>query len=140
MTNKGLSETQRAGTAGTYLVAAKLSLEGFVATVTSRNARAVDILAYYPVTGRAFGIQVKTSSEKSTWKTDWNVKGVRDIAAPDLFFVFVKLWADKPHEFYVVHSKDVEQRLKTARGGWEWFKACEHDRDRWLLLKQAEGM
>ena len=63
MNEKASSKTQRAGLAGTYLVAAELTLKGFIATITCRNAKAVDILAYNPSLKKTIEIQVKTSSE-----------------------------------------------------------------------------
>lgn len=125
---------QRAGHAGTYLVAAELTLRGFVATVTSRNARAVDILAYEPKKRKAFAIQVKTNSEDSSWEVDFGVGGIHEIAAPDLFYVFVKLRKGQPHDFYIVPSEEVKKRAKGTQGKLEWVQVGENDRD-WGVLK-----
>ena len=125
------SKTQRAGLAGTYLVAAELTLKGFIATITCRNAKAVDILAYNPSLKKTIEIQVKTSSEDSSWETAWGVKGVKDIKSATLHFVFVKLQKGSPHKFYLVPSQGVAKRLKTASGGWEWFEAKEKDLLNW---------
>jgi hypothetical protein len=48
------------GTAGEYLVAAQLSLRGWLATVTIKNAPGVDVLAQHPEDGTLVAIQSKT--------------------------------------------------------------------------------
>jgi len=131
-----LDPKQRANLAGTYLVAAQLTFEGFIATLTSRNTQDIDILAYYPETGKTFSIQIKTSSESSSWRQSWSVKNAKELESPNLFYVFVTLEKDKKHKFYVVSSKDVIKRMKTAKGGWVWFDAKESDLDNWGLLKR----
>lgn len=125
------SKTQLAGLAGTYLIAAELTLKGFIATVTSRNAKAVDILAYNPSQKKTIEIQVKTNSEDSTWEVDWGVKGAKEIKSATLYYAFVKLQKGTPHKIYLVKSKDVAKNLKTARGGWEWFRVKEKDMLKW---------
>jgi hypothetical protein len=50
-----------AGVAGEYLVAGELSRRGWIASITLRNTRGVDILASNSELTRSVGIQVKTS-------------------------------------------------------------------------------
>ena len=60
--SKQKRQTQIVGNAGMYYVCYRLSLLGWNAMPTSRNAKGVDIVAYSP-DGNAFvGIQVKTLS------------------------------------------------------------------------------
>lgn len=125
--------TQQTGMAGTYLVAAKLTLAGCVATVTSRNARAVDILAYNPITRRSFAVQVKTNSITSSWETDFGVRGVQEIASPDLLYAFVQLKEDGSHQYFLVPSEEVKDRVNTAKPDWAWFSA--ETRDEWEARK-----
>ena len=49
------------GVAGEYFVAAELSRRGFVASLTLRNTRGIDVLASNADATRSVGIQVKTS-------------------------------------------------------------------------------
>jgi len=46
--------------AGEYLVAARLSLMGFLAVLTPRGAPGADLLVYDTANGRATALQVKT--------------------------------------------------------------------------------
>jgi len=90
---------------GTYLVAAQLSLHGFIATITSRNAPAIDILVYHPETSRTCGIQIKTTA--TTYKKDWTMDNPNKHA--NLFYVFVILdnSESEKHSFYVINSMDI---------------------------------
>jgi hypothetical protein len=47
--------------AGEFLTAGQLFKRGYLASVTLGNAKAIDILAHNPSTGRNFNVQVKTS-------------------------------------------------------------------------------
>jgi hypothetical protein len=55
-----------AGTTGVYFVAAELSLRNYTALVTTRNTKAIDILAFNDNTFRSVGIQVKTNAPTSS--------------------------------------------------------------------------
>jgi len=50
------------GVAGEYFVAAELSKRGYIASITLRNTKGVDILCSNSETSKAIGIQVKTNS------------------------------------------------------------------------------
>lgn len=56
---KALSSIQ-AGISGEYFVAAELSRRGYVASLTLRNTRGIDVLASNPDATKSVGIQVKT--------------------------------------------------------------------------------
>jgi hypothetical protein len=49
------------GVAGEYFVAAELSRRGYIASITLRDTRGVDVLASNQDAARSVGIQVKTS-------------------------------------------------------------------------------
>jgi hypothetical protein len=53
------------GVAGEYLVAAELSRRGYLASITLRNTRGIDILASNADATRSVGIQVKTNQHSS---------------------------------------------------------------------------
>jgi len=49
------------GVAGEYLVAGELSRRGYIASITLRNSKGVDILASNENASKTVGIQVKTN-------------------------------------------------------------------------------
>ena len=86
--SKKLSAIQT-GVAGEYFVAAELSRRGYVASITLRNTRSIDILASNEDATRSVGIQVKTSkSRKATWML---TKKAETLVGENLFYVFVRL-------------------------------------------------
>jgi len=50
------------GVAGEYLVAGELSKRNFIASITLRNTKGMDILASNSDASKSVGIQVKTTS------------------------------------------------------------------------------
>ena len=57
-----------AGVAGEYFVAAELSRLGYIASITLRNTKGIDILASNADASKQVGIQVKTNK---TNKPEW---------------------------------------------------------------------
>ena len=57
---KKRADGQTSGLAGELFVAAELLKRDIQTSVTFRNAKSIDLLAYYPETDRSFAIQVKT--------------------------------------------------------------------------------
>ena len=53
------------GVSGEYFVAAELSIRGYLASVTLRNSRGIDIIASNSNASRSVSIQVKTSKKGS---------------------------------------------------------------------------
>jgi hypothetical protein len=93
------------GVAGEYFVAAELSRRGFIASLTLRNTRGVDILASNSDATKSVGIQVKTSQGSGKgWMLNKKVEA--DIAT-NLVFVFVRLNALGAPDYYVVPKKAV---------------------------------
>lgn len=81
--------TTLSGVAGEYFVAAELSRRGYIASITLRNTRGVDILATNTEATRAIGIQVKTNQGSDK---DWILsRKVETDVADNLLFVFVNL-------------------------------------------------
>src|ERR1700730_1910834 len=85
------------GVAGEYFVAAELSRRGFVASLTLRNTRGIDVLASNADATKSVGIQVKTSQvalkeDRRYSDAHWmlNVKAETAIGT-NLFYVFVVL-------------------------------------------------
>ncbi|MER3496048.1 MAG: aspartate ammonia-lyase, partial [Armatimonadota bacterium] len=75
--------------AGEYFVAAELSRRGFIASISLRNTRGIDILATNAEATHSITIQCKTDQTlRSTWVL--NVK-CESFVADDHFYVFVIL-------------------------------------------------
>ncbi|MNR82475.1 hypothetical protein D3C72_132340 [compost metagenome] len=98
------------GIAGEYFVAAELTRRGFIASITLRNTRGIDILATPESGGQAIEIQVKTSQSEKWWLLSKACEEIRD---PGRFYVFVRLLDDhlRP-EFYIVPSRVVAVEAK----------------------------
>jgi hypothetical protein len=104
------------GIAGEYLVAADLSRRGFVASLTLRNTRGIDILASNRDATKSVGIQVKTSQRAAP---DWvmSKKAEQDVAE-NLFYVFVCLPPGAPASFHIVPRKVVGQYVRDSHRQW----------------------
>jgi hypothetical protein len=105
------------GVAGEYFVAGELSRRGYIASVTLRNSKGVDILASNQEATRQVGIQVKTNQYA---KPEWILNEKADTYyADNLFYVFVNLRDDRLRpDFYVVPSKDVAQYARSTHKEW----------------------
>src|SRR5438132_1002560 len=89
MTQRSRLSTTLSGIAGEYFVAAELSRRGYIASLTLRNTRGIDLLVSNPDATKSVGLQVKTNQGA---KRDWmlNKKAEVDVAT-NLFYVFVAL-------------------------------------------------
>lgn len=117
MAQRSRLSTGLSGVAGEYFVAAELSRRGYVASVTLRNTRGIDILASNSDATRSVGIQVKTNQGRGAeWILNRKVEAM-DLAE-NLFFVFVCLNEfDMPH-FYVVPRQDVKTYTSELHAQW----------------------
>jgi hypothetical protein len=105
------------GVAGEYYVAAELSARGYIASITLRNTKGVDILCSSADASKSVGIQVKTN-RKSTRAWMLNKKA-EDYFADNLFYVLVTLNNRKRHpDFFVVPSKTVAKYVKEGHAAW----------------------
>ena len=105
------------GVAGEYFVAAELSRRGFIASISLRNTRGIDILATNQAASRSITIQCKTNqSGQKHWML--NEKSERFFAA-DHYYVFVALSAatERP-SFHVVPSKTVAKFIADSHQQW----------------------
>lgn len=119
----GMSATQPstilAGVAGEYLVAGELSRRGWIASLTLRNTRGVDILVTSEDLERSAGIQVKTHRGS---KPDWILsKKAETITDESVFYAFVLLMDGGLPQYHIVASAVVAQH--TARSHSEWLAA-----------------
>ena len=104
------------GVAGEYFVAGELSRRGWVASLTLRNTRGIDILASNTDATRSVGIQVKTNSGK---KPHWllSQKAESDIAE-NLYYVFVNLNGTDVPEYYIVPRAVVAKQVRDGHKAW----------------------
>lgn len=112
------------GVSGEYFVAAELSRRGYIASITLRNSKGIDIIATKDTKSNVnkslsntVNIQVKTNS---SGKKDWilNAKA-DDYVQPSHFYVFVNLVEPEfLPEYHVVPSKDVANYVSTSHKEW----------------------
>lgn len=104
------------GISGEYLVAGELSRLGYVATITLRNTRGIDILASNLDASRAVGIQVKTAQGNDR---RWLLRKSAETYFDDnLFYVFVNLNKGSAPSFHVVPSEVVARRICEDHRAW----------------------
>ena len=113
------------GVAGEYLVAGELTRRGYVASLTLRNTRGIDILASDQDATKSVGIQVKTIQGGSRkWMLTKKSIEART-AAKNLVFVLVRLPRSGPAEFHVVPRSVVTRFAK--RGHARWLETPRRD-------------
>ena len=112
------------GVAGEYLVAGELTLRGYIASITLRNSRGIDIIASNADGSRSVSIQVKTNSDgKNSWMLS---KKAETFHSKNHYYVFVALQdlGQRP-SFYIVPSKVVAEYTFTSHS--EWLKGKKSD-------------
>ena len=115
-TNKGALTAVQSGVAGEYLCAGELSRQGFVASITLRNSKGVDILVTKENASKKVAIQVKTNYGTSArWVLGQKAE---DYYAKDLFYVFVNLNHGEAPDYYIVPSKTVADTIKGYYKEW----------------------
>ena len=104
------------GVSGEYFVAAELSRRGYVASITLRNTRGIDILASNADATRSIGIQVKTNQDAPR---EWilSKKAETNLAA-NLCYVFVALNGLEQPSFYIVPTAVVAQFVIESHRTW----------------------
>ena len=106
------------GVAGEYFVAGELSKRGYIASITLRNTKGVDIVCSNSEASKTVSIQVKTNRRSDT---NWVLnKKAEDYYADNLFYVFVNLNLEKDGvpAYYVVPSKFVADHARTTHQQW----------------------
>ena len=105
------------GVAGEYFVAGELSRRGYIASITLRNSKGVDILASNHEATKQVGIQVKTNHHG---KPEWILnEKAETYYARNLFYVFVSLKGDRVRpDYYVVPSKVVADYVRSNHKEW----------------------
>jgi len=105
------------GVSGEYFVAAELSRRGYVASVTLRNTRGIDILASNEEGSKTVNIQVKTKRFKvKDWMMNKKAESIKD---KNMFYVFVSLnEEDKKPDYYICPSSDVARYVTRRHKKW----------------------
>lgn len=110
------------GVAGEYFVAAELSRRGYLASITLRNSRGVDILASNRDATKSVAIQVKTNQRGvAEWILNQKVEAdVGDASSPEnLFFVFVNLPPNgEAPTYHVISRREVARLAKDGHDAW----------------------
>ena len=110
-------ESTLVGVAGEYLVAGELSLRGYIASITLRNSRGIDIIASNSNGSKSVSIQVKTnSSGVKSWILN---KKSEEYYSDNHYYVFVALnnLNERP-SFHIVPSIKVAQYISTTHANW----------------------
>ena len=104
------------GIAGEYFVAGELTRRGYIASLTLRNTRGIDILASNADATKSVGIQVKTNQGN---KRDWLLTAVAETdIAENLFYVFVRLNGVGVPEYYIVPRNVVAKHVRDGHRAW----------------------
>lgn len=108
--------TGLSGVAGEYFVAGELSRRGYIASITLRNTRGVDILVSGRDAARSAGIQVKTNQSSSK---GWILtKKAETLKENGLFYVFVNLNGAGAPTYHVVPSTVVAEYVSRTHSEW----------------------
>ena len=106
----------QSGIAGEYLVAGELSRRGYIASITLRHTKGIDVLAASADASRSVGIQVKTN--QGTYCKWLMNKSAETHCADNLFYVFVNLHHGGQPTFHVVPSNTVAAYLRESYARW----------------------
>ncbi len=102
-----VKEHQLTGMAGEFLVAGKLFKMGLQVSVTLGNAKAIDLFAHNPETGKNFNIQVKTLRKANCFDLDANK------IEEEYIYVFVILDGNDPVEnerYFLVDGNNLKKK------------------------------
>ena len=106
-----------AGVAGEYFVAAELSRRGYIASISLRNTRGIDILATNASARRSVTIQCKTTQlSRRSWVLN---EKCESFVSEHHFYVFVALGGtlERPR-FHIVPSAVVAEFVRNDHQTW----------------------
>jgi hypothetical protein len=130
------------GISGEHLALWKLTSMGYIAALTLKNTKNIDILVTNENASKMACIQVKTSQQgKNSWTLN---KKNEKLTSENLFYVFIRLNTNKPADFYIVKSDEVAKFITIyhknfiAKGGNDnpirTFIPKEKDKENWDIL------
>ncbi len=112
------SDSILTGVAGEYFVAAELSKRGYIASITLKNTRGIDILVSNRNATKSVGIQVKAIKYATTRSWMLNEKA-ENYYADNLFYIFVNLKEKNQRpDFFIVPSRVVAKYVKRSHKSW----------------------
>jgi hypothetical protein len=101
---------------GRVFVAAELSRRGYVASLTLRNTRGIDILVANRNATKSVAIQVKATQGPHT---SWIVgRFGDDEIASNLFFVFISMYGLGEPRYYIVPKREVVRYAESRHRQW----------------------
>jgi hypothetical protein len=104
------------GVSGEHFVAAELSRRGYIASLTSKNTKGIDLLASNEDASKTIGIQVKTNQEdRKSWLLN---EKCEEFYSDSLFYIFVNLKGVEKPDFYIVQSTVVAKSIKNDHQYW----------------------
>ena len=110
------ADTVLIGVAGEYYVAAELSRRGYIASLTSKNTKGIDMLVSNQKGDKSASIQIKTNS---TGLRNWILnKKSEDEYNDKMFYVFVALKENDNPMYFVVKSGTVADYIKEKHNSW----------------------
>ena len=116
MAQRSRLSTGLSGVAGEYFVAAELSRRGYIASLTLKNTRGIDILVSNINATNSVGVQVKTNQGKGQ---EWMLnKKIEDDTATHLVYVFVRLNHLESPEYHVVPRDAVTKHAIASHQKW----------------------
>jgi hypothetical protein len=99
----------RTGMQGVYLVAAELTFQGLIVSVTSRNAIGADLLVTDEKCKHAWSVQVKTNRKAASF---WLLnEHAQNLDSRTHIYVFVNLKGSERPDYYVVPSGIVARNV-----------------------------
>ena len=106
-----------AGVAGEYFVAAELSRRGYIASISLRNTRGIDILATNAGGSRTVTLQCKTNQRA---EKKWVLSETSEhFQSPTHFYAFVTLGRlDQRPSYHIVPSEAVVRFVTTDHQSW----------------------
>jgi len=109
------TDSQLIGIAGVHLACAELTLKGYIATLTSRNAEGIDILVSNRAGSKTKSIQVKTTRKNKDWLL--NEKS-ENLSSENFLYIFVDINKENKAEFHIVPSKIISETIKKDHQDW----------------------
>lgn len=105
------------GVAGEYFVAAELTKQGYIASITLRNTKGVDIQCSNSDATKSVAIQVKTNRRSNR---HWVLNSkCENYYADNLYYVFVCLNNnEKAPDYFIVPSKIVAETTRDSHSEW----------------------
>lgn len=107
----------RISIAGEFFVAAELTRRGYVATLTAKNTKTIDLLVSDKTAQQQVAVQVKTCDDAKRLK--WKMSdSVEKADSSNLFFVLVNMNSGAEPTYYVVPSKYIAYRVREDYENW----------------------